>query len=46
MRKDAREEKATRGEVLKSKFHRVMVCHMIRIAGEEEPCVGCQELGI
>ena len=45
-RRDAREEKAMRREVLESKFYRVKVSDMIRIVGKEETCIGCQELGV
>ena len=44
--KGARGEKATQREIIESKFYFVKVSDMIRIVGEEEACVGCQELGV
>ena len=43
---DVKREQATRRQMLKSRFYYVKVSDAKRISGEEETCVGCQELDI
>lgn len=45
-RKNARGEQTTRRKMFEPKFYHVKVSNTIKIAGEEEACAGCQELGV